>query len=484
MIYLQCDETQPICRKCIKARRVCRGMTDSAQTAYYSENFFASGQIKRPRGPRPKRKAEDASDEASRERSLAGGLKAQAIAEYLNNHLTVPKEQPSLLRGTDSDLLPLWTAKAEYPILDHAVSAMALILYSRIHNCPPAATEACLEYECLLQIVRKSTPELNEHTIDSYLLAIFFMSRYEDAAHPPNNSSKSTSTEHHNGAIAALRLWKDQFSHVKSPSNIMKHTRRGLIRSALLRKIALPEFLRDGALYGEQGIDFEYDNITVRIVHIRERLAELIKLQQGVNIDCHERHAALEALAKEAQAIDEDLQDMSTRFPSSWAYERHQMPENSSSSAYPTPDFFRPIVYTCSSVEYAGVWALYFATRVVVNETRREALDAAKFLPYELILDCTSTLRSTADDLASIIPFCVGNVKLTQNKNVPDSIEVLAKTKFFFSDIRSVAWPLSIVVGLRLLCREQRSWFGALLVRVGKEFGIGILESTGSFVND
>lgn len=466
-------------------------MTVNPQHSYYNENSFASGQTKRPRGPRPKRKAVDASDVASQQRLLAGDLKAQAIVEYLNNHLTIPKEQPSLLRATDSDLLPLWTTEGEYPILDHAVSAMALVLYSRIHNCPLAATEACLEYEQLLQIVRKSTPELNENTIDSYLLAIFFMARYEDVVHPSDSDSSKrifsgaqySSFEHHDGALAALGLWKERLSDVKPPSTIMKHTRRGLIRSALLRKIALPEFLLDGATYGEQGIDFEYDNIVVRIVHVRKRLAELLKLQQGVDIDCHARHAALEALDKEAQTIDKDLHDLPTRFPSAWAYKRHTTPESFDASS-PTADFLRPIVYTCSSVEYAGVWSLYFATRILVNETRLETLDAAKFLPYELSLGCSSILKTTADDLASILPFCLGNIKLVQNKNAPESIEVLAKSEFLFKDIRFMVWPLSLAVKSIHLDHQQRSWFGALLVRIGKAFGFGILESSGSSVNE
>lgn len=466
-------------------------MTGTSQNSYYSENSFASGQTKRPRGPRPNRKAEDASDRASQQRSFVEDLKAQAIAEYLNNHLTIPKEQPSLLRATDSDLLPLWTIKGEYPILDHAVSAMALALYSRIHNCPPAASEACLEYEQLLQIVRESTPELNENTIDSYLLAIFFMARYEDAVHPSDrdNSKRKfsgaqyTSFEHHDGALAALGLWKEKLSDIKPPSSIMKHTRRGILRSALLRKIALPEFLLDGATYGEQGIDFEYDNIIVRIVHVRERLAELLKLQQGVDIDCHARHAALEALDKGAQTIDKDLHDLPARFPSAWAYTRHNMPESLSVS-YPTPDFLRPIVYTCSSVEYAGVWTLYFATRMLVNETRLETLDAAKFLPYELSLGCSSILKTTADDLASIIPFCLGNIKVVQNKNAPESIEVLPKTEYLFKDIRLMAWPLSLAVKFIHLDHQQRSCFGALLALIGKSFGFGVLESSGSSVNE
>jgi hypothetical protein len=252
----------------------------------------------------------------------------------------------------------------------------------------------------------------------------------------------------------------------------------------LLRKIALPEFLLDGAAYGEQGIDFEYDNIVVRIVHVRERLKELLKLQQGVDIDCHARHAALEALDKEAQTIDKDLHDMPTRFPSSWAYKRHSIPESFYTSDYPTPDFLRPIVYTCSSMEYAGVWALYFATRILVNETRLETLDAAKFLPYELSLGCSSILKATADDLASILPFCLGNVRLIENRNAPESIEVLPKANLLFSDIRLLIWPLSLAVGFGHLERQQRSWFGALLVRVGKALGLGVLESAGSSVNE
>ncbi|KAH8698638.1 hypothetical protein BGW36DRAFT_376526 [Talaromyces proteolyticus] len=489
---IKCDETQPVCRKCIRAHRVCRGM-GSGPSSYvvHSENSYASGQHKRPRGPRSIRKTDGASSLATSSQPPPAGvdLKALAIAEYLKNHLVIPKETPSILRSTDGDLLPIWTAKGEHPILDHAVSAIALALFSRLHNYPPAVTEASLEYDRLLPIVRESMPTLDGGNIDSYLLAVFFMSRYEDAVHipelsPANGSveskcNKYTSFSHHDGALAVLKMWKEHLSHHQPVSNVIKHTRRGLIRSALLRKTALPECLINGAAFGERGIDLEYDNIVVRLVHVRERLAVLLKHAGAGEINCHARTTALEALDSETQSIDKALQDMTTHFPSTWSYKRHTRPV--STHSYPTQDFFQSVVYSYSNVMYAGVWNLYFATRMLINNTRLDILETTKFTPYDQTLGCSSVLNSIANDLASSLPYCFGKFRVIQTQNsLEDVVAEVEGANFEFNVVRTAAWPLTIASGLGYLDQEQKSWFQALLLRIGKLSGFGSLESVGS----
>ena len=485
---LQCDEAQPVCQRCMKSQRVCQGIrAGQAYSVIHIENSYASGQKKRPRGPRSTPTVELTGNlDTVLHRPLVD-LKAQAIVYYLHYHLQTLQDTPNISKGISDDLLPIWMSRAECPILDLAVSSMALAVFSQTQQHPPAAIEASMKYSRLLQIVQVTILSLDEGNIDACLLAIFFMSRYEDAVHRPSRPNLETpfatrlrSFSHHDGALAIVKIWKDRLGHSQPATDVIKHTRRGMIRSALLRNLALPGWMLEGASFGEHGLELEYDCIIVRIANVRQRLSTLLNGRTGPQRTSHELTSTAEELNKEARDIDKALQDWTAHFPSTWYYQRHTL---SNLHPWPTRDFYSRIVYSYSSPTYAAVWNQYYATRMLINSTRLTVLILSRpnsdVFAYEQRLECLAQMKIMANDLASSVPFCLQRFKITEN---PDSSShqdfiTLNTNEDIKPYMASLAiWPLTIASSLRHVEVKQKLWFRSELARLGRIVGVGVLE--------
>ena len=169
----------------------------------------------------------------------------------------------------------------------------------------------------------------------------FFMSRYENVVHHPSHLYQTIpfttglrSSSHHDGALAILKFWRDHLSYCQPVTDVIKHTRRAMIESALLRNLAMPEWMLDGTLFGEHGFELEYDRIVVQITNIRKRLSTLLKEKTSQQRASYELVSTVEELNKEARDIDKALQDWTAHFPSAWCYQRHTL------SNWPTRDFY------------------------------------------------------------------------------------------------------------------------------------------------
>ena len=489
---MQCDEGQPICQKCIKSNRVCNATrAGQAYSLIHIENSYASGQKKRPRGPRSAPTVDFTGDpDVVLQRPLVD-LKTQAVRYYLQYHLHTPSDAPDVSKGVSDDFLPVWMSVAECPILDLAVSSMALAVFSRTQQHPSAAIEASEKYHQLLQIAQVNIPYLNEANIDTYLLAIFFMSRYEDVVHRPSRlnlklpfTTTCQSSSHHDGALAILKFWKDHLSHSQPATDVIKHTRRGMIRSALMRNLALPEWMTQGASFDEHGLEYEFDCIVVRTAILRQRLSTLLKEKTGPQrTSSDELILTAEELNKEARDIDKALQDWANHLPGTWSYQRHTLSEPQ--HPWPTEGFYSPRVYSYSSLSYAAVWNQYHATRMLVNSTRLRILQISRpsshnFAYHEQHSRCLSQLTTMADDLASSVPFCLQRFKVT---DCPDSspssqnsitLNTSEDVKPYVAGL--IVWPLTIASSLADVEDKQLSWFRSELAFLGRIAGFRVLE--------
>jgi len=225
-----------------------------------------------------------------------------------------------------------------FPILTLAPPQVAV--FSKTQRHLPAATEASSRYHRLLRVAQKrvahvATLNMDERSIDSCLLAFFLMGRYEGAVYrrgdldSTNSSTSLQSWPHHDGAMAVLKVWNDSLSH--SPATtIIKQTRRGLIRSSLLRNIPLPQWMQNGSRFGERGLELEYDHIFNRLVNLHYASA---RLQQNPGL----QFAKAEELNNEARELDKALHHWAAQFPSTWSYRRHILEE---SGPWPKRNFF------------------------------------------------------------------------------------------------------------------------------------------------
>jgi len=95
--------------------------------------------------------------------------------------------------------------------------------------------------------------------------------------------------------MAILKVWNDR-GH--DPSPIIEQSRRGLIRSALLRNRSLPDWVRDGSRFGEHGLDLSFDGILVRVVNLRHAFKNL---KQNKHLET----AEADDLNNEARELDQ-----------------------------------------------------------------------------------------------------------------------------------------------------------------------------------
>ncbi|RFU29749.1 hypothetical protein B7463_g6605, partial [Scytalidium lignicola] len=471
-----CDETKPICQRCTKSRRICVE-TIAAKQAVFSihvENNYASGKSKRPRGPRSSLTL----------MSPHFDLQTRALAYYLQYHLqTSPdKTVPIILGGLSESVYSWKISGGTSHMVDLALSSMALSIYSRTQRNALAATEASLSYYRLLQVVREQIVQveiqtLNEQNIDACLLAIFLMGRYEAAKHRPDPNSEisyrsSRSWYHHNGAMAILKVWNDNLSH-NTPTTIIKQTRRGLVRSALLRNLPLPTWLLNGSRFGEHGIELEYDCIFVRIVKLHYSLS---CLQQKNYLQT----AKVEELNNEAQDLDKALRDWATQISSTSSCQQHIVAEP---GPWPKRHFYSSTVYSYSSPWYAAVWTQYFAIRMLVNSTRLKTLELNSTNPlnkstYEQQrLECLILLNEMSDNLASSIPFSLERLKtVNQSGTIRQSSIKLNDDEIKPYLIHWVVWQLTIVSSIEAIDHKHQLWFKSELASLGRIIGDGILE--------
>ena len=387
--------------------------------------------------------------------------------------------------GGLSECVSAWKVSGRAcPMVDLALSSMALAVYSRTQQHPPAATEASLRYHRLLRVAQERIAQvgistLDERDIDACLLAIFLMSRYEGATYRPGDLaskdlfSSLQSWSHHDGAAAFLKVWNDNLSH-STATPIIKQTRRGLIKSSLLRNLPLPDWILNGNRFGEQGLELDYDRIDVRIVNLHYAFTSL---QQKNFLQI----AKAEELNNEARELDEALQDWAAQIPSACSYQRHTLTEP---DPWPRRNFYSSIVYSYSRPEYAAMWSQYFAARMLINSTRLRVLELSRpnpmvnFTYEQQRLGCITQMRATADSLASTIPFCLERFKLDHpNSSIRQTSIMLNTNEEIKPCLASlVVWPLTVASSLEGMDVRQQLWFRSELARLGRITGDAVLE--------
>ena len=474
---LQCDENKPICKKCAKSRRICLG-TDAAKRACFTicvENSFASGKDKRPRGPRS---------------SLTilrpnFDLQTRALAYYLKYHLRTLREVPDISGGL-SECVSAWELSGRTsPMVDLALSSMALAVYSRTQHHPPAAIEAASRYQRLLRIAQKQIsdiqiPVVTESTIDACLLSAFLMGRYEGIYRTPQDFAMKDSVallqtwSHYDGIMAILKVWNDQLS--QNPATfIIKHTRRQIIRLSLVRRIPLPKWILDGQRFGEHQLELDYDRIIVRVVNLCYSLKSL-QQKNGP----HDRTA--QQLNLEARQLDNALQDWVAHVPSIHVHHQHVLTK-ADLCPYSSKDIFSQVLYSYSKPDYAAIWVDLFATRLLINNTRLQILEGDQIAASvdstheEERLDCISTIKIMADSLASSIPFCLGRfeAKCPESSNEKVSVTISTNEEIKPYLVNWIGWPLTIASSLNSIDIEQQLWFRSELARLGRKIGDGVL---------
>lgn len=464
----------------MKSRRICVQTKAAKQASFtiHVENGYANGKTKRPRGPRPSltllRPQLD--------------LQTQALSYYLQYHTQTCTDALNV-SGCLPECISEWkVSRRRCPFVDLALCSMALAVFSKLYY-PPAATEALSKYHRLLRVAQERIghvrfSSLDALHIDDCLLAVFLMGRYETVMHSPGDRKSADSVlsqqnwSHHMGAMAILKIWYESRNQ-NAASCTIRQTRRGLIKSSLLRNFPLPEWMTKGDQYGEQGLELEYDRIIVEVVNLHHMSTRLKQFGHFLTL------AEFEELKSKPRKLDAALRDWAAQFPKTYSYQRHTLNET---GPWPKPHLYSSTVYSFSRPEYCTIWSEYFATRMLINSTLLRILEESlstqspDFSYEKQRLECTATLEAMAESLASTIPFClerfrVDSLQLLDNQT---SISLNSKQDIKPSLASLLVWPLSLGAALEGVEPRQQRWFRSELARLGRILGDGVLQCADS----
>ncbi|RVX67753.1 hypothetical protein B0A52_07876 [Exophiala mesophila] len=416
--------------------------------------------------------------------SLTPDLHTVALGFYLNWYLR-PRSSPA---GSSLGLLAslsAWVSSSKSAMVDSAVSSMALATYSRVRHHILAATASSMTYQLTLRSAQNSISNLSAANIDACLMTIFLMSRYEDVFHRHWHSPTGISfgsAPHHDGATVILKTWVDKFRDSNPPSTVIKYTRRGLLRSALLRHLAVPEWMVDGSVFGETGQDLAYDSIFVRLLNLRHQLQTgLGNDDSGVtNSYVIPSASDLEDLLAELKTLDGDLETWKANFPTSWEFTTWTVKDVGQT---PRQHFYTPRANFHSSLVAVAAHNHYLITRMLVSSTRMRLVQQSQFFPETFrdgidkeMLKCLFHLEDMGKEVAANFPFCLSLIKLEDGECVIRKTGSMEAYEPATANL--LAWPLSVVSCLHGVNNAQMKWFQSELIFVGITLGIGALQCT------
>lgn len=369
-------------------------------------------------------------------------------------------------------------------MVDLAISALALGIFSRTQKHSLAAREAFRMYGCLLRVVHEQITPLeiigcNEEGFDESLLVIVLMAWYETTMHQPadlnldNTLSSLHSWSHHDGAMAILRVWINKFGD-NAPSGIIKHSRRGLLRSALLRNLPLPCWIQDGSRFGEHGLDLGFDVLLVRVVNLCHKFKYL---EKKPNLKLVE----IEDLISEAQDLDEGCREWEMLIPSEWSHQQYSTP-----GPWSRTDFYSAKVYVYARHGYAAVWIQYFALRMLITGTLLSLFQLYSLPEFEaykqLCLRYKIELNTMADSIASTIPFSLGRFIAHKTSHADSRPALVLNVTEEITPALGLptVWPLSVASSFDCGQPHRQLWFLDRLACLGHVLGDGALMCAGT----
>jgi hypothetical protein len=470
--------------------------------AINDENSYASGKLKRPRGPR-------SSLTLMRPQF---DLETRALDYFFLHHVVrtddLSEEIPDVAQGLCGCTATWKSSGRKSVMVDKALACVSMAVYARTRQCPIIAVDASAQYGQLLRMMQEKVKNIlhvsksiemlegveGEECIDAYLLTMLIMGRYESTMH--SYSSIQTLYEvtpslqrwiHHEGALTILKRWSEEDLNLRScaPTTIIKLARRGMIQSSLRQNVPLQDWIVDGSRFGERDLGLEYDRILVATVDLYQQVDRIHRCDSLTD-------STVLGLIKDARAIDIALQVWASKFPDAWAIRRQAFSARPLRFKSQEENYYPSMILNFDKPGYAAVWIQYFATRMLVNSTcltvfnllsGLQSLDSS-FLE-EQRLECSQQLRSTADSMASaVVAFSLlGKVSRKNGTLQPPLVsynEESASVQVKPSVAGLIVWPLAVAASVAGVEPRQQKWFRSELARIGKLVGNGFFELAAS----
>ncbi|KAJ5523322.1 hypothetical protein N7513_012866 [Penicillium frequentans] len=464
----KCDETKPVCQRCARNGKKCYGYRQ-AFSVIHDENRYASRHQKRPQGPR----AIAESTASLMTLSLPRDLHSEAVAYFAHFHLEPTTNRPLITGAPTKALLSNWDSS---PVLEIAASSTALALFANAKAYLPAAKLAFNSYQKSLVTLRSAISAPDCIDIDACILAVCMLVRYEDAvcASPQRGIpflDTVSNRGHLNGIVALLEYWVKRPGGTKAPSEAIKYARRILRKAAIFGRIVLPAWLQDGALFGEQELMLQIDRILVRLISARR---QLISFPQKPELSAAECILSLHAMEQEIMSIDGSLVACKALHTDVSRCTQHTLASN---RVYSKDHFLLPSVYSHRSYARAALCAHYYGYRILTNHLRICILKQLEtYSPGQPLTECKRTIDDMLEDLASITPFGLDRVKISEDCGVfGDHISINPNEDRRLYVAELMALPILIASTCDSVKMEYSNWFRFQLGDMGRLLGYRIM---------
>ena len=264
------------------------------------------------------------------------------------------------------------------------------------------------------------------------------------------------------------------------------------IRNAVYRRLDVPEWLHDGASFGEHDIEAQLDLYMIQVARLRRELEDLrqrMKKRDGRN----ETKPAidLKALLASGLLLDEHLSDWVTNLPSVLRYNVKRIPDNVLLGTYGNLDsmFYDSIVHLYPSARSATLWNRYGATRLIANNIIAGTLAGLAASPNpsmspaseKRLRRAASTIAELVDDLCHGLPFHFSlvnqcNMEASGSVKVPKEFWDGSHPKIAVVSALRLSWPLVIASATSRIEDQQRDWVRAKLRHISEITGNGVLD--------
>ncbi|KAJ5428632.1 hypothetical protein N7445_010086 [Penicillium cf. griseofulvum] len=440
---IRCDQAQPACSQCTRAKRDCPGYRDQLSLMFRDESKSVARKAtaatcKNKQAERSPRTAIPERNPVRSELSTTVDpdfdFNSDPQHAYLMRQLgNFPLEvQPSYELETAkyeaicyflrSNALPgsFWTSETISHFLMHpggsasqramqaSVVASATAMLSRVRRLPSLRDVALREYGTALRLLNAALADIEEAKTNQTLGAVILLAIYEVVTSRAPKDIESW-TNHINGATALLNIRGTEQLKTNAGLLLFLHLRYQIIISCLQRDARVPESLLECtklAMFLQQPAEAHGNRLTMII-------AKLSNLRADISTNIYKDD---QEIVSAASAIEADLIAWLAALPREFTYTTHTrspfdfafQKQFRGISPYDDQYHVYPTQWVCNS------WNQYRSARIIVSEIIlsrvRQISDSSSLasLSEEFRLHCRtlrSTIRRLAVEICRSVPF-------------------------------------------------------------------------------
>ncbi|KAL2808393.1 hypothetical protein BJX63DRAFT_424622 [Aspergillus granulosus] len=504
---VKCDETKPICKRCVKGNRTCGGyrvLPPSKTTNKRSEH--SQKRLARPsstheeqKDPMTKRLAGLSTPPAiildQYQHQSQSEIETSMYAAFYSQIIRLPQVQS--LHGGFLTTLPSILTDLKQPSTSPLPSAFTALLLTfvsdkRVTKSQCAETEAMSCYGKALQLTRQLVEERDEQRATEVIMTIFVLGMYEDFT--CEDHTKFTSNLHLDGAMAFVRT--QQSKDFANGAN-----RR--IYSALVARTLVTCFddMKSNtsfiftinelhALHAALSDEEEADVLilyTCTLLIIHQQLSQIEK-EAWSPFPYEEPFLAAAAKAntilKTIASIENQISEWPTSLPPEWKYVTVQLPLEDTVDGLSTDAHIYP------TFSAANDWSRYRMLRILIHSLRLRAFRLLTESIYRynhakcgyrgpqlasLASDIAAThseVRALTYDICASMPYHIGYRTRAGTEQCYLS-EVFPNGKYArLMSACQVAWPLYVAGIAEGVDVAQRLWVARQLDFINSEMGI------------